>query len=38
MAIAMHAITGVAASRSGLFARASVSAIDDFLGSTRIDP
>jgi allantoin racemase len=38
MAIAMHRITGIAASRSGLFARASAEAIADFQGSTRIVP
>ena len=38
MAVAMHRITGIAASRAGLFARASAGAIADFQASTRIDP
>jgi Asp/Glu/hydantoin racemase len=38
MAVALHAITGVAASRSGLFAKAPPGAITDFLGDTRTDP
>jgi Asp/Glu/hydantoin racemase len=38
MAVAMYAITGLAASRSGLYGRASAAAIGDFLGTTRIDP
>jgi len=38
MAVALHRITGVAASRSGLYARASAGAVEDFLGTTRIVP
>jgi len=38
MAVAMHRITGVAASRAGLFARASTGAIADFQGATTLVP
>jgi Asp/Glu/hydantoin racemase len=38
MAVAMHRITGIAASRSGLFARAPTGAVADFRGATRIVP
>jgi allantoin racemase len=38
MAVALHRITGVAASRAGLYARASAGAVEDFLGTTRIVP
>jgi allantoin racemase len=38
MAVAMHKITGIAASRSGLYARASAGAVADFQGTTRIVP
>jgi Asp/Glu/hydantoin racemase len=38
MAVAMHRITGIAASRAGLFARAAVEAVADFRGATRIVP
>jgi Asp/Glu/hydantoin racemase len=38
MAAAMHKITGIAASRSGLYARASAGAVADFLGSTKAVP
>jgi Asp/Glu/hydantoin racemase len=38
MAVAMHRITGLAASRSGAYARASAAAVADFLGETRLVP
>jgi Asp/Glu/hydantoin racemase len=38
MAMAMHLITGVTASRSGLYAQASAGAVADFVGATRIVP
>ncbi len=36
MAVALHRITGVAASRSGLYARAPAGSIADFLGGTEL--
>jgi allantoin racemase len=38
MAVSMHRITAIAASRSGLFARASAEAIADFRGATLTVP
>jgi allantoin racemase len=38
MAVALHRLTGIAASRAGLFAKAPAGAIADFLGGTRVEP
>jgi hypothetical protein len=36
MALALHQLTGVAASRTGLYCRAPGGAVEDFLGETKI--
>jgi hypothetical protein len=35
MAVAMYRLTGVAASRAGLYSRAPAGAIDDFCGAAK---
>lgn len=36
MAVALHRLTGVSASRAGLYAKAPAGAVTDFLGSTAV--
>ena len=36
MAVALHRLTGISASRAGLYAKAPAGAIEDFLGPTAV--
>ena len=36
MAVALHRLTGIPASRAGLYAKAPAGAIEDFLGPTAV--